>query len=263
MEFCACIDTLYTELPWIKRFSAAKKDGFHAIEFWNWKHRNLNETKKAAEDANIAISGFNGDFEYSLIDPSHKERYLDYLKRSVEAAKIIGAESLTIHSNALDEKGHVVNYYNDLSLTVKLCSLYSMLVECVKIADENNIKMYLEPLNIRIDHVGNFLASTQMAAEITELIGNPQLKILYDVYHMQINEGDISSNLAKYKNQIGHIHIADVPGRHEPGTGELNYGHIISCLKEVGYIGRIGFELMPQTNTKLAVEAIMKLKTFI
>ena len=100
---CACIDTLYTELPWEERFLAAKKDGFDAVEFWDWRIRNLEDTGKAAKEAGIAISGFNGDADYSLVDPKHREKYVEYLKESVKAAKTVGAASVTIHSNALGD----------------------------------------------------------------------------------------------------------------------------------------------------------------
>ena len=93
---CACIDTLYTELEWKDRFRAAKDDGFAAVEFWDWRNRDLKETKKAAENAEIIISGFNGDADYSLVDPAHKENYLEELKKSIDAAKAINAQSVTI-----------------------------------------------------------------------------------------------------------------------------------------------------------------------
>ena len=93
---CACIDTLYTELDWLDRFQAAKNDGFEAVEFWDWRIRDLDATREAAEKAGIAISGFNGDADYSLVDPTHKQKYLDYLKQSIAAAKKVGAASVTI-----------------------------------------------------------------------------------------------------------------------------------------------------------------------
>ena len=254
---CACIDTLYTELPWLERFQAAKNDGFEAVEFWDWRVRDLDATREAAEKAGIAISGFNGDADYSLVDPTHKEKYIDYLKQSIAAAKKVGAASVTIHSNALGDGGIVVNHYDDLSDTVKLCSMYDMLLECAKIAEETGINMNLEPLNITTDHVGNFLATTRMAAEMTRLIGCDKLKVLYDVYHMQLNEGSLCDNIRAYGDQFGHIHVADAPGRHEPGTGEINYHNVFACLEEIGYTGRIGFELMPKTDTATAVKAIM------
>ena len=258
MKRCACIDTLYTELPFEERFAAAKADGFEAVEFWDWRIRDLDKVKDAAQKAGINISGFNGDNDFSLVDPTHKQKYLDALKDSLEAAKKVGAASVTIHSNALGDGGIVVNHYEELSDTVKLCSMYDTLLASVKLAEEYKIRMNLEGLNIKVDHVGNFLQTTQMAAEITRLINSPYLKILFDAYHMQYNEGALCYNIEKYIDQIGHIHIADCPGRHEPGTGEINYHNVYETLKRLNYQHRVGYELFPLKDTKTAVKAIMQ-----
>ncbi len=255
---CACIDTLYQELPWLERFAAAKKDGFAAVEFWDWRIRDPGATSKAADDAGIAISGFNGDADFSLVDPAHKENYINYLKESIATAKKVGASSVTIHSNALGEGGVVVNYYDELSGTVKLCSMYDTLLACARIAEEENINLNLEALNVTTDHVGNFLKYTRMGAEICRLIGSGRLKLLYDVYHMQINEGCICDTISKYVDQFGHIHVADAPGRHEPGTGEINYKKVFGHLESCGYTGLAGYELFPLTDTETAVKAIME-----
>lgn len=254
----ACIEPMYQELPFLDRFQAAKDDGFDFVEFWSWTDKDLDAVKAAAVSAGIGISGFNGDADYSLIDPTHKEKYLEFLKQSVAAAQKVGALSVTIHSNALGDGGVVVNHYDDLSDTVKICSMYDMLLECAKIAEQSGIAMNLEPLNITTDHVGNFLKNTQMAAEMTRLIGCEKLKVLYDVYHMQLNEGSICDTIKKYADQLGHIHVADAPGRHEPGTGEINYVKVFACLEKCGYKGRVGYELFPETTTAAAVEAIMR-----
>lgn len=258
LKRCACIDTLYTELPFYERFQAAKADGFESVEFWDWRIRDLDKVREAAVNAGINISGFNGDADYSLVDPTHKEKYLEALRDSLEAAKKVGAPTVTIHSNALGEGGVVVNHYDELSDTVKLCSMYDTLLASVKLAEEYKIRLNLEGLNITTDHVGNFLQTTQMAAEITRLINSPYLKVLYDAYHMQLNEGGICDTLTKYIDQIGHIHIADAPGRHEPGTGEINYSNVYKVLEKLGYQYRVGYELFPQTDTKTAVKAIMQ-----
>ncbi len=261
LERSACIEPMYSEIPFLERFQAAKNDGFEWVEFWSWEDKDLDAVKEAAEKAGIGISGFNGDADLSLVDPSHKEKYLAFLRRSVEAAKKVGAKSVTIHSNGLGDGGLVIDSYDNLSHTVKLCAMYDTLLECAKIAEESGIAMNLEPLNITTDHVGNFLATTQMAAEITELIGSPMLKVLYDVYHMQLDEGCICDTIKAYAKQMGHIHVADCPGRHEPGTGEINYAKVFACLAENGYTGRLGFELFPETSTEKAVEAIMAINT--
>ena len=254
-----CIEPMYGELPFLERFQAAKEDGFDFVEFWSWTDKDLDAVKAAAEKAGIGISGFNGDADLSLVDPECKEAYLAFLRRSVEAAKKVGARSVTIHSNGLGDGGVVINHYDGLSDTVKLCAMFDTLKECAKIAEESGISMNLEPLNVTTDHVGNVLRTTRMAAEMTRLIGSPKLKVLYDVYHMQLNEGSLCDNIRAYGDQFGHIHVADAPGRHEPGTGEINYANVFACLEETGYTGLIGFELIPKTSTAGAVKAIMKL----
>lgn len=254
----ACIDSMYCELPFLERFEAAKKDGFEFIEFWNWDGRNAEDIKNAAQKAGVGISGFNGDASYSLIDPAQRKDYLEFLQRSVRFAQQIDALSVTIHSNALGDGGIVLNHYAELSDTVKLCSMFDLLKECAELAESSGIAMNLEPLNIISDHIGNFLSTTQMAAEMTELIGSPKLKVLYDIYHMQLDEGNLCNTITKYIEQIGHIHVADVPGRHEPGTGEINYHNIFSCLEKLNYQGRIGFELFPEITTAKAAAAIMQ-----
>ena len=260
LKRCACIEPLYSELPFYDRFQAAADDGFEFVEFWGWTDKDLDKVREAAEKAGVGIAGFNGDGDnipWSMVNPAHKEPFLDFLRKSVEAAKKVGAGSLTIHSNALGDGGIVVDHFDELSDTIKYCAMFDVLKECAKIAEENDIQMNLEALNITTDHVGNFLKYTQQAAEMTRLIGSPKLKVLYDVYHMQINEGCIGDTVRNYADQFGHIHVADAPGRHEPGTGEINYAYVFRTLEENGYEGLIGYELFPKTTTAEAVKAIM------
>lgn len=257
LQRCACIDPLYAERPFLDRFQAARDDGFDFVEFWSWADKDLNAVRAAAEHAGVGIYGFNGDADLSLIDPAQKQDYLSFLRRSVAAARKLGARSVTIHSNALDSRGVVMNHYDELSDTVKLCAMFDTLKDCAAIAEDSGIRMNLEALNITTDHMGNFLSTTRMAAELTRLVGSPMLKILYDVYHMQLNEGSLCDNIRSYGDQIGHVHVADAPGRHEPGTGEINFRTVFACLEGTGYTGLIGYELFPQTDTAAAVKAIM------
>ena len=252
----ACIEPMYQELPFLDRFQAAKRDGFDFVEFWSWTDKDLDAVRDAASSAGIGITGFNGDAELSMINPDQKAAYLDFLRRSVEAAKKVGARSVTIHSNGLGEGGVVIDHYDRLSDTVKLCTMFDTLKECARIAEASGVLMNLEPLNITTDHVGNFLQTTRMAAEMTRLIASPKLKVLYDVYHMQLNEGSLCDNIRAYGDQFGHIHVADAPGRHEPGTGEINFHKVFACLEDVGYRGLIGFELIPETTTENAARVI-------
>jgi len=259
MKKSACIETLFTELPFEGRFKAAKDAGFDCVEFWSWTDKNLDVVKEAAEKAGIAIASMSGDRDYSLVDPEHKMKYIDFAKKSMEVAKKINCGTLVIHSNALGEGGKVVNHYTNLSHTVKLCSMFDMLKDLAPIAEKAGVVLVLEALNITLDHVGNFLETTRMGAEMTRIIGSKNIKLLYDVYHMQMNEGSICDTLSAYIDQIGYIHAADTPGRHEPGTGEINYANVLRHLEKIGYKGVVGYELFPKKSTADAVKAIMAL----
>ena len=87
-------------------------------------------------------------------------------------------------------------------------------------------------------------------------VGSPNVKVLYDAYHMYMEEGNISATLPKYIKDIGHIHIADTPGRHEPGTGDINYHNVLKTIDSLGYDGYVAFEFYPIENSEKAVKAI-------
>ena len=169
----ACIETLYTELPFLERFSAARADGFEFVEFWSWTDKDLAAVKAAADAAGVGISGFNGDAELSLIDPAQKTAYKAFLRRSLDAAMGIGARSVTVHSNGLGEGGRVLCPYDDLSDAVKLCTMFDTLKIAAEWAEACGVRINLEPLNVTTDHPGNFLRHTRTAAELTRLIGSP------------------------------------------------------------------------------------------
>jgi len=102
--------------------------------------------------------------------------------------------------------------------------------------------LVLEPLNILVNHMGYYLTTTEESAEIIREVGSDYVKILYDVYHQQITEGNIINNIKNNIDLIGHIHIGDVPGRKQPGTGEINYKNVFKAIKETGYEGYVVFE---------------------
>ncbi len=259
MKKSACLETLFTELPFAERFAAAKQAGFDSVEFWSWADKDLEMVHTAAQNAGIPIASMSGDQAFSLIDPAHKTSYIDFIKASIAAARKINCPVLVIHSNALGEGGKVINAYPELSTTVKLCTMFDTLKTLAPIAEDAGVVLVLEALNTHLDHVGNFLESTRMGAEMTRLIGSPNIKLLYDAYHMQINEGRLCDTLTEYIDQIGYIHLADTPGRHEPGTGEINFVRLLERLEQLGYAGTIGYELFPQGSTTDAVKAIMRL----
>ncbi|OIQ11008.1 hydroxypyruvate isomerase family protein [Neomoorella thermoacetica] len=255
----ACIETIFTEVPFEERIQLAKDFGFEYIEFWTWKDKDINKIRRLCEKTELKVASFSGDQDFSLIDENESEKYISFVKESIETAKCLNCHYLVLHSNALGEGGTVLNPYNEISDYKKFNTMFNVLKDLAPIAEKEKVILVLEALNTKIDHVGNFLAYTKDAAEVVKLVNSPYIKILYDVYHMQIMEGNIINTLKKYIDIIGYIHIADVPGRHEPGTGEINFINIIEALRLLKYNGIIGFELFPSRNSKEAVEIIKKL----
>lgn len=259
MKKSICIETIFTEVPFEKRFKLVKDAGFDYIEFWSWKDKDIRRIKELCEENNLEIASFSGDQSYSLVDENHVKPYIDFIIESIETAKYLNCKNLVIHSNALGEMGRVVNHYTELSNNKKFGTMLNILKELAPIAESAKITLVLEALNTEVDHVGNYLAFTKDSAEVVRLVNSPYIKVLYDVYHMQIMEGNLIDNLKRYIDAISYIHIADVPGRHEPGTGEINYVNVFSALKELKYDRPIGFELFPLDNSKDAIESIKKL----
>lgn len=258
MKKSANIEVLYTELPWEERFAAAKNDGFDYIEFWNWDDKDLPQVKKLLDKNSLAISTMSGDKAYSMCDPGRRKEYLAFIQKSLKAAASIECPTLVIHSNDLLPNGIAASTFEEYSDTVKICTMYDTLSKIAPWAEDAGITFVLEALNVITDHMGNFLRHTQTSAELVQLTGSPNMKILYDAYHMYLNEGRICETLTKYVDSIGYIHIADAPGRAEPGTGAINYRNVFKHLNAIGYDRVVGFELYPQNGTVNAVKAIME-----
>ncbi|MGD8763860.1 MAG: TIM barrel protein [Desulfobacteraceae bacterium] len=256
MKKSLCIEMLFTEVPFEDRFRLTRETGFEYVEFWSWKDKDIQKIKNLCQIYDLKVASFSGDQAFSMVDENQKHDYVAFVRESIETAKFLKCDHLVIHSNALGENGVVIHHYDNLSHRQKNTVMFDVLKTLAPIAEETKVTLALEPLNTIVDHAGNFLTSTRAAAELVELVNSPYIKILYDVYHMQIMEGNIINTFKTYIDHIGYIHIADVPGRHEPGTGEINYPNVFKALEKLNYGGIIGFELAPLRDSKEAVRRI-------
>ena len=254
-----CIEMLFTEVPFKDRFQLTRESGFEYIEFWSWKDKDIQMIKELCRTYDLKIASFSGDQEFSMIDENQKEDYIAFVNESMETAKFLNCPHLVIHSNALDENGVVKNHYDNVSNSKKNAVMFDVLSDLAPAAKKANIILVLEALNTVVDHAGYFLASAKAAVELIRSVNASHIKVLYDLYHMQIMEGNITTTLKEYMDAIGYIHIADAPGRHEPGTGQINFTAVMNTLKELKYDGMIGFELAPLQDSKKAIDRIKSL----
>jgi hydroxypyruvate isomerase len=171
--------------------------------------------------------------------PGRGVEFRDGVKRALEYAAVFGTKRLHCMAGLLPAG----------TATGTAASLYAAnLAWACELTKEAGVLVVIEPINHR-DMPGFFLNTTDQAAAVVEAIGRDRLAILFDIYHCQITEGDVTSRMAKLLPLIGHVQIADVPARNEPGTGELNWPYIFSRIDSIGYQGWIGCEYRPAGET--------------
>jgi len=176
---------------------------------------------------------------------------LDEVSKSVEMAHRLDCSSLVVLSDGITSR----TGERGAPESEKRSSLVEALKEAADLARDEGVLLSLEALNLN-DHPGHFLPTSSKTLEVVREVNNSHLKMLYDIYHMQISEGNITSTLLGNIRDVGLIHFADVPGRHEPGTGELNLRFILMNLRDAHYRGAVGFEFSPIGSDEMAFEAI-------
>lgn len=258
MQFSVNIEVIYKELPFAERFAAAKRDGFHFVEIWDWDHKDIDELCRLCAEHNIEISCMGGDGPISLCDPAHEKEYLDYIRQSIAVAQKVGCKRLAVHSNELlpEPRQYAADLFEQYSDAEKTMAMYRTLCKAAPLAEQAGVTLCLEALNVETDHLGNFLKYTKDAADIVRMVGSPSVKILYDAYHMYLNEGKICETIKKYKDLIAQVHIADAPGRGEPGTGCINYRAVLQFMQDLGCDQMVAFELYPKHGSAAAIQAI-------
>lgn len=246
MKYSACIEMLFQEFDFIERIYKAKQAGFQAVEFWLWQPRKPDAIKKALDETGLEMAVFQGNVDGRMIDPKDFELYISGVRKSVEAAKKLGARNLFLMTDILQEDRTVLEPPYPISDEDKRSNIRKVLKTLAPVAEEAGITMVIEPLNIYVDHKGYYLSQSKPAFDLVREIGSKNIKVLYDIYHMQIMEGNIIQTLRDNMDAIGYVHIADVPGRNQPGTGEINYRNIFKVLRELEYEGNVGFEFEPR-----------------
>lgn len=221
-----------------------QEHGLHGLEFYDWV--DLGDPQafaKELEKHDAVINSTCTPF-FNLVDGSKQEQYLDGIRRTVEACKILGIRSI------ISQTGDVIP---GLSREAHIAQMVETLKKCAALLDNSDIVLELEPLN-ELNHPGHFLQRSDEAVRIVDAVGSPNVKLVFDVYHQQVTEGDVTRNLTNCISRINHFHIADNPGRQQPGTGELNYANILAAIQNTGFDGFVGLECGYTVDTDQALE---------
>jgi hydroxypyruvate isomerase len=246
MRFDANLTFLFKDAPFVDRFARAAGAGFEAVEFM-WPHgEDLAAVERAVAAAGLEVALFNfdaGDIAAGdrglLSDPERQDVFRDNVPVALELAGRLGCR----RCNAL-----VGVQLPGLERAGQLELARANVAWAAERAAPHGVDILIEAVNT-FENGPYLLHTTAQAAAFADSVGAPNVRLQYDAYHMQRMEGNLCATLSEHIDRIGHVQVADSPGRGEPGTGEIAYGHVLGHLERLGYEGWVGLEYNPTTAT--------------
>lgn len=242
MKLAACIEWLfqaeYPDFP--ARIHAAHAAGLAAVEFHLWRTKPLDAIERALAETGLHLSSFCAEPRCSLVDPAEHGQVLAAVRdaipiaRRFTGAKIILASGFTRANVAAAEQQ---------------AAAVKVLKQAAQLAADQGAQLLLEPVNMRVNGTSMFVEGIERGLAITEEVDSPGLRLLCDVYHSAISGEELGRALGNGMPWVGHVQVADTEGRHEPGSGNLDWPAIMSILREKGYEGEIGLEYIPAKST--------------
>jgi hydroxypyruvate isomerase len=247
MRFSANVSILFKEVPLLERFGRAAAAGFSAVEFWWPGHgAELGAVESAVRDAGLDVALFNfdaGDMaagDRGLVsDPERQHQFWDNVPVALDLARTLGCEKMNVLL------GHEIP---GMDREEQLALARESVRFAAEKAEAANVTVMVEAVNT-FENGAYLLYTTEQAVEFVERVGRVNVRIQHDLYHMQRMEGNLVANLREHFDHIGHVQIADSPGRGEPGTGEIHYPFVLGELEKLGYDGYVGLEYNPTTET--------------
>jgi len=245
-KLCANLSLLYTELDFMDRFAAAAKSGFKGVEYlfpYAYPKEQLVEALARNKLAQVLHNMPPGDWAKGdrgiACQPARVGEFQDGVGKAIEYASALGCKQVNCLAG-LAPSGVAPD-----KVRATFVSNLKFAAEQTKAA---GIRLVTEPVNNR-DVPGFYLNRSQQALEIMDEVGSDNLFLQYDIYHMQIMEGNLARTIETNLARINHMQLADNPGRHEPGTGEINYPFLFDWIDRIGYAGWIGCEYNPKAGT--------------
>lgn len=235
-KISCCIDMMFSQTDFYDRISAVKSCGIDTIEFWKWTNKDIDRVKALLDENKMGLSIFNidstdealsYDLSRGILNSSRADEFVKALNESIPVYKKLNASAMIV---LIGENAE----YNENNVL-------KCLDAAKPIVERENVTLIIEPLN-NIDRVGYSMPYAKPTFELLRKVNSPNIKMLYDIYHQNMM-GDFSiDDIRNNIDIIGHFHVADAPGRHEPGTGKVDYVKIIDEIEKLSYNGYIGLE---------------------
>jgi hydroxypyruvate isomerase len=247
VELAVCAEMVFLELPIIERVRRIANLGFQ-VEIWDWTVKDLD----ALAATGARFSSMTGYIGGALADEDGAEELLRTAAQSLPVAERLGCPRLNLHGTGLDSNGLPVRPAAEVTGAMWLTAART-LDRIADLGERAGVTFCLENLNTAVDHPGVPFARADDTMTLVAAVGRPGLKMNLDLYHAQIGEGNLIELLRRAAPHIGEIQVADVPGRCEPGTGEINYPAIARALEELGYRGTVGLEAWASGDSEQAL----------
>ncbi|RUM23007.1 hydroxypyruvate isomerase [Rhizobium vallis] len=247
-RYSACIEWLFAEEgdSFADRIRRAHAGGLTAIEFWRWTDKDLDAIEAALKETGLVVTSLVAEPMIALTGSANRQAWLAGLAESVAVARRLGAPVLIAQAGD-DLPG--------LSRKEQRRALTETLKSGADILQGSGVRLGVEPLNTRIDHIGYFLDSTREGLDIVDDVARPEIGIVYDIYHSAVMDERTEEVLERRLDRVFHVHVADHPGRNEPGSGAIDLAHRLNWIFANGYDGAVGLEYRPTRPSAEAVRA--------
>lgn len=249
VRLAACAEMVYLDLPLLDRIKRIADRGL-LVEIWDWSSKDVDELASSGAE----FSSMTGYLRGNLTEPDGIDELLSTAAQSLEIAERLNCPRLNLHGTGLGDRGLPVRPVQVVTPTMWLTAA-DTLRRIAELGATAGRMFVLENLNLAVDHPGTPFATAADTLALVTAIDHPNLRLNLDLYHAQIGEGNLIELLTKTLPYIGEIQVADVPGRCEPGTGEINYPAIASALKTIGYTGVVGLEAWASGDPDAALDA--------
>jgi hydroxypyruvate isomerase len=248
----ASSEMLFTGLPHLERVRKIHELGF-AVEIWDWTTKDIGALADLAQHEGVQFTSMTGYVTGQLADPGGADELLRTAEQSVDVAHRLGNPLLNLHGTGLNDRGLPVVPAHELTGAMWI-QAEKTLTRIAGLGEREGVTFVLENLNTAVDHPGVPFARAADVLTLIRAVGSTNLRIMLDLYHAQIGEGNLIELIRDAIDVVGEIQVADVPGRQEPGTGEINYPAIAQTLTDIGYHGTVGLEGWPSTDSTQALD---------
>ena len=260
-KLSVCICMVHRDLDFVDRIPKVKEAGYGAFEFWGWSGVDLDGVLAAKEATGLELAALcvdtadpavrEGKAKGQLVNPACREAFVAACHETIEVARRLGTRTII---------ATVGNEQEGMTRDEQHQSIIDGMAAVASAGEEAGVTFVLEPLNTIVDHGGYYLWSSHEGFDICRAVNSSAVKLLFDIYHQQIMEGNLIQNITENIDLIGHFHSADVPGRHEFGTGEINYTNVLKAIDQAGYQGYVGLEYRPTGD---AAESLARIREIV